>query len=75
MSMVRDSQGKAKINIEIYNGKQNKFLVKLLNLLHFLYTITFSWQHQKKKFLSIFLLWSVEIIFYSTLPKWMYPQK
>ena len=40
--MVRDSQGKAKINIEIYNGKQNKFLVKLLNLLHFLYTITFS---------------------------------
>ena len=33
--------------------------------------LTFSWQHQRKNFYQFFLLWSVESIFYSTLPKWM----
>ena len=66
MSMIRDPQGKAEINMEIY-GKQNKFLIKLLNLLGFFaLLLTFSCQKydQQKNFHQFFYcdLWKASFI-------------
>ena len=57
--MIRDSQGKAKINMEI-EGKQNKCLIKLLNLLFFFFFCTviniFLSTPAKRTFISFFIV-------------------